>query len=373
MIKVAIVQRRIAPFRISFFERLNGRKSFDFTVFYALKSDINGVTFKTKKFHLKSIKIGNSIIGLSFGLFWPLLSQAYDVVVLEGAISNITYLLLIPLLKARKKKLCWWSCGFEPFGTNRIKKGMRNFLYRLVCKSVDNIVVYSSKANKYYQSLKKDSSKVLTAVNVLDERIVLVIDKSIGPVYIKEIKNSYDLEGKKIILFVGKIEPQKKLSLLLVAYMLLLSSGWRNKVALLIVGDGRERARCQYFAKKHSLVDIHFLGEIRNLKEVSIFFRISDIFVLPGAGGLAIHHAMLFGLPVVVSSADGTEEDLVIDKKTGLFFRPDDSEDLANKLDILLSKGENDLKEIGERARDRALNDFPMDKMVDKFEEAILN
>ena len=58
----------------------------------------------------------------------------------------------------------------------------------------------------------------------------------------------------------------------------------------------------------------------------------SNIFVLPGTGGLAINEAMAYGLPVICSEADGTEKDLVIKVERGQYelFHPLFKEYLKN-------------------------------------------
>ena len=53
---------------------------------------------------------------------------------------------------------------------------------------------------------------------------------------------------------------------------------------------------------------------------IDLYFAASDIFILPGIGGLAINNALIWGKPTIVSSADGTEKDLIYQNKTGYYF-----------------------------------------------------
>ena len=46
---------------------------------------------------------------------------------------------------------------------------------------------------------------------------------------------------------------------------------------------------------------------------------------------------MAYGLPVICSKCDGTERDLVTDELTGLYFKEGDAQDLASKIELLLS------------------------------------
>ena len=61
--------------------------------------------------------------------------------------------------------------------------------------------------------------------------------------------------------------------------------------------------------KKSDSKNIFFVGKI--IDGISKYFLQSDVFVLPGLGGLAISDAMIHGLPVIAGKADGTEIDLV--------------------------------------------------------------
>lgn len=66
----------------------------------------------------------------------------------------------------------------------------------------------------------------------------------------------------------------------------------------------------------------------------------SLVYVLAGMGGLSINDAMTYGLPVVCSVCDGTERDLVVDGRNGLFFRDGDVDSLTLTLDNLLASPE---------------------------------
>lgn len=48
-------------------------------------------------------------------------------------------------------------------------------------------------------------------------------------------------------------------------------------------------------------------------EEVAHFFRVDDIFLAAGMGGLAINEAMAYGLPIVSTNSDGTICDLMDD------------------------------------------------------------
>jgi len=373
-IRVAIIQRRIAPFRIPFFEKINKRGNIEITVFYAVNSHIQSAKFSTRRYKIKKIRIFSSNLEIGYCLFFSLMKERYDVVVFEGAISLITSIIHIILLRLLFwKKVCLWSSGWEPFGTSKIKKVARNVLYFVICHISNNIIAYSSKAKKYFESLKKKPAKIFVAFNVLDTDSYLESEGAINLAEVLLLKKNLNIEGKKVLLFVGKIEPKKKVPLLLEAYKIMIKNNWINKIALIIVGDGSEKKRLEDLVKRELLPNVHLIGEIRNAVEIAIYFKAADLFVLPGAGGLAIYHAMIFGLPVVLSSADGTEGDLVINEETGFYFKDNSADDLAGKLSFILTKRDAYIKMVGGNARYKALKDFSIEKMVKGFQDAILS
>lgn len=99
-------------------------------------------------------------------------------------------------------------------------------------------------------------------------------------------------------------------------------------------------------------------------KELLGHYRRADIFVLvpPKAEGygLVVEEAMSFGLPTVVSNIYALPE-MVEDGKTGFVVEPGDSDDLAEKLKILIEDA-GLRKKMGEAARQRFLEKFWVEK-----------
>lgn len=95
-------------------------------------------------------------------------------------------------------------------------------------------------------------------------------------------------------------------------------------------------------------------------RELLNHYRRADIFVLvpPKAEGygLVVEEAMSFGLPVVVSNIYALPE-MVEEGRTGLVVKPGDSDDLAEKLEILI-KNAGLRRKMGENAQKRFLEKF---------------
>src|SRR5690606_12917358 len=110
-----------------------------------------------------------------------------------------------------------------------------------------------------------------------------------------------------------------------------------------------------------------FRGSV--VEGVETYFLGSDVFVLPGLGGLAISEAMVYGLPVIASIGDGCEVDLV-DEKNG-FLDPELDEDrLLNYLDELYNNRDL-LESFKKGSREKIINNYNVENYVSKILNSI--
>lgn len=152
----------------------------------------------------------------------------------------------------------------------------------------------------------------------------------------EELKHKYDLEGKKIFLFVGRLVKEKRVGLLITAYEEVKRKV--NDIALLIVGDGAERENLFDLVETHHINDVIFVG-YRTFPKMAEYYKMADVFVLPSSyepWGLVVNEAMIMGLPVIVSDKVGCRVDLVVDEENGYIFESDNCLDLATKMNKIL-------------------------------------
>lgn len=140
------------------------------------------------------------------------------------------------------------------------------------------------------------------------------------------------LAGKRVVLFAGKLIPDKQPAELLTAFLAISPTN----TALVFVGDGLERSHLEHLAATRSDLPIHFLP-FANQSEMPSRYLLADLFVLPSRGlyetwGLAINEAMHLGIPCVVSDRVGCQRDLVTDGETGWVFNSEHPDALTNTL-----------------------------------------
>lgn len=179
------------------------------------------------------------------------------------------------------------------------------------------------------------------------------------------IERRYKLKGKKVVMFAGRLTPQKGTQYLVRATR-------KIKGEVFIVGDGSERKKLEKLARELKLNNIHFLGYFgrRHTRELKEFYYRSDVFVAPSVWeeplGLVILEAMICETPVVVTRKGGIPL-AVKDKVNGLFVRARNSEDIAKKVNYLLENPEMSAK-MGRVARQIVLEKFNWATIAKRFE-----
>jgi glycosyltransferase involved in cell wall biosynthesis len=151
----------------------------------------------------------------------------------------------------------------------------------------------------------------------------------------QQIKEEYQIRQEKVILYVGRFLPRKRVFGLIRAYELLS----RPDTALVLVGEGGELAACRQYVAERGIAGVHFMG-FRNQAELPKIYAMSDVFVLPSEDepwGLVINEAMCFGLPIVAADQVGAAADLVQPGRNGYTFPAGDVGELARVLTLILT------------------------------------
>ena len=140
--------------------------------------------------------------------------------------------------------------------------------------------------------------------------------------------------GKRVLLWVGRLSPEKGLDALADSYAALCAK--RDDVQLVVVGEGPYRERLGERAPGAS-----FLG-VRTGAELAAIFASADVFLFPGHAetfGQTVLEAAAAGLPAVVSAGSGTE-DAMVRNVTALSIAPGDSRGFVAAVEQLLDDGD---------------------------------
>jgi glycosyltransferase involved in cell wall biosynthesis len=167
-----------------------------------------------------------------------------------------------------------------------------------------------------------------------------------------------------LIVAVGNLYPVKGHAILLDALATLRGhAGWR----LAIAGRGEEEASLRARASAVGIADrIHILGFRDDIPDI---LAAGDLFAMPSLSEglpLALVEAMSFGLAVVVSRVGGIPE-VVTDDVDALLVPPSDVGALTGALRALIDDPAR-RRRLGDAARTRALRDYAIGTMADRYE-----
>ena len=178
-----------------------------------------------------------------------------------------------------------------------------------------------------------------------------------------DIDKQYNLKGKKLVVFAGKLTPYKGVKYLV-------GAAKRIDGEIFILGGGSQRKYLEEMVKNKGITNVRFLGHLGNNTSFLIkLYSRADVFVAPSTWdeplGLVILEAMACETPVVVTRKGGIPL-AVKDGKNGLFIKSKSSKDIAEKVNYLL-KNDKLRFNMGKRARKIAEEKFDWDIIADKF------
>ena len=172
----------------------------------------------------------------------------------------------------------------------------------------------------------------------------------------KTVRDLLGLNGEKILLYVGRVEPLKGLGLLVeTAAQIDSEDGVRMMVVGADANGGQEMDRVKQLAKDRDLEDqIDFVGQVDHT-ELPLYYNAADVCVVPSyyeSFGLVALESMACGTPVVATRVGGLST-IIQHGRTG-YLKPWRCPDaFADSVEMLISS-EGLQQSMGEAARRRA-------------------
>jgi len=181
-----------------------------------------------------------------------------------------------------------------------------------------------------------------------------------------ELRRRYGLDPQRtIFLFVGRVDQEKRLDVLLRAMKQL----DREDVQLAIAGKGRHFEAFQTQARQLGLAGkVIFTGYVP-AEDLPALLNSVDIFAMPSEAELqsiATLEAMASSLPILAANARALPE-LVEDGVNGYLFRPGDSEDAARRMAQLMAERDR-FPAMGQASAGRA-GQHGLGTTVSRYEE----
>lgn len=183
---------------------------------------------------------------------------------------------------------------------------------------------------------------------------------------IKEINKKFNLDGKKVVLFTGRLSVNKGVKYLV-------NAAKEIQGTVLIVGGGSEKENLENLIKSGNIKNVIMVGYLSPEKSdlFHAFYERANVYVSPSVWeeplGLTILEAMAAGTPVVATKKGGMVS-IIRDGENGFFIRARNSKEIAEKVNMLLA---NDAlrEQAANRARKTVEEKFTWEKIAGQFEE----
>jgi glycosyltransferase involved in cell wall biosynthesis len=209
---------------------------------------------------------------------------------------------------------------------------------------------------KYFPYVSEDRVRVIP----LSYRKALL-----EPVNVKVNFDSLGIDSEKPFWFcVGTIEPRKNIVSLVRAYLKLRSQGETYPLYLAGKKGWLDEEILNEINASRAGDDIRLLGFV-NESQLSALYRSCFAMVYPSlyeGFGLPILEAMSLGAPVITSNTTSMPE---VGGDAVIYVDPRNVDDIYEKMK-LLQQNEELRKTIGEKGRERALNEFSWEKTATK-------
>ena len=235
-------------------------------------------------------------------------------------------------------------------GNSRYKHGWR---YRRIISNED----YLLQRTKHIVAISQGIKNNLAEKELGNKENIVVVPNGVDTTLFKprsknkKLIHEYNLNGKVVIGYISSLRKLEGIDTLIRALLHM-----NNNSIVMIVGDGPEKSKLSNLAKEIGLADrVIFTGRVPH-DEVFDYYSIIDIFTIPRIDAKVCHivtplkplEAMAMGKCVLASRVGGLTE-MISDGETGLTFEPENDEDLAKKLNLLINN-EDLRKSLGQTA-----------------------
>jgi glycosyltransferase involved in cell wall biosynthesis len=257
----------------------------------------------------------------------------YDLLVMGGELNNVSYPLCY-FWRCHGKRIAYWGHGKDVSVANaRGLKALAEQIKIWLAGRADGFFAYTNGVRDYMVSKGVDHNKIYVLNNTID--IIKqrgVFEKLISQR--EELRAHAGLRGKKVLLFVGRLNRQKRLKLLFDAIRVLRSMD--ESYYLLIIGAG-DVSVISELRKTCGESAFRYLGVVSD-DDIGQFYVASDLFAFPGSAGLGPIQALCFDLTTAVidSSVHSPEYEYLNHENALIFPERSTADEYARGIKALL-------------------------------------
>jgi glycosyltransferase involved in cell wall biosynthesis len=274
------------------------------------------------------------------------LSREFDTVILLGNMRFLSTWMAALLARATGKRVLMWT-----HGVLRRERGAVGLARRLFYHLAHGLLLYGHRARDLLSEAGFAADRLYVVFNSLDTASQLRALAGQDDASLVAARRARGIPpSARLLVYVGRLVAGKELHLLPAAVSGLRARG--HDVHLMLVGGGPGRADVERQVEELGVAPhVHFAGEVYSEMDLCPLIAAADLCVSPGAVGLTVMHALVYGTPVI------THDDLDNQKPefeaiqpgvTGALFRRGDVESLVTTIEAWLSVDRD-------RARERVM------------------
>ncbi len=242
---------------------------------------------------------------------------------------------------------------------------------RPIKSSLMNRLVYGRLARAIMLNSEATRATLLASAPWLAGKTSRVVLKGVTPELYEQaapsgVRKELGIDhGEIVVGFVGRLDEQKGLPVLLEAMRMVCAD--ESEIRFVLAGDGPLRARAAEYVRVHNLSGKVYLLGFR--EDVPSLMKTFDILIVPSQWegfGYAALEAMAAGKPVIASDTSSLPE-IVQDNVTGLLVPPNSALEFASAVTSLAFDRARQ-KAFGAAGRERACRMFPLGRMVEETE-----
>jgi glycosyltransferase involved in cell wall biosynthesis len=389
--KLAILQSHPIQYFSPLYQRLAKEENIDLTVYYCSRQGVEKYYDKQLGINLRwdtplldgyryrflpdtSGSVPSTFKGKSLhpAVVGEILRGGYDALWMYGY-KHPTYLLAIAAAKMNQTALLIRTETHpklarlkQPTLKNRVRTPMLRFVYQLF----DGALAIGTLNAEHYRDLGMADDKIFLVPYSVNNHL-FTSNNHWDEAAIRAAKFDMGIPlDKPVILFVGKLLPNKEPMVLLAAFQKLQRQCSRL-ATLVYVGEGELRSQLEHYCIDNDVKDVVFAGFV-NQTNVNRYYAVADILVLASieeTWGLVLNEAMCAKNAVIVSNAIGAASDLVLHGENGFIFPVGDTDALSTHLATLV--GDPELcRRMGERSLE-IINRWSLEEDIIGIQQAL--
>lgn len=284
-------------------------------------------------------------------------------IIFGAATGGFTLPLIFALSRIFNKKVVSLSHG-DDFLSKKFISFRASYI-----KNLDKIILSNKRMKYLIKKIHGLSENKLAVIN----RGIIIKDYEVKESK-QELRKQFNVsENDFILISVGNHVPRKKFDLVIEAIDKIKKNQPAIPINYFLIGNGPFTPKLKKITKELKLEkSVKFLGEL-NYDIRNKYYKLSDLFLMPSISekgsiegfGISFLEANYFTLPVIGTNTGGIVE-AIIDGKTGLLVKPNDLNDLVEKILFLYENPKIRIK-LGEEGNKRVINDYCWEKIIKKY------